>query len=216
MDITSLGHASFRIKGKKTTIVTDPYDPSIGFKFPKVSADIVTISHDHQDHNQEKLVSGSPFVISAPGEYEVKGVFILGVDTFHDTTSGSQRGKNTCCVFEVDRLRLCHLGDLGHKLDDTQLEEIGSVDILMIPTGGVYTIGPKRAVEVVSQIQPAVVIPMHYKTQEHNKEVFAKLSEVDEFVEQMGEKPQKLPKLVISKERLPEEQEIVLLEAKHG
>lgn len=216
MEIVFLGHASFRIKGKNVTLVTDPYDASIGLKFPKTAADIVTISHGHQDHSSLDRIDGSPFVIDAPGEYEVKGVFIIGVGSFHDSSSGSQRGKNTIYVLEVDGLRVCHLGDLGHKLSDFQIEEIGGVDILLVPTGGVYTIGPKQAAEVVSQLQPLVVIPMHYKTGQHDQKTFAKLSGVDEFLKQMGEEPKKLPKLVLSRDRLPEEIEVVLLESKNG
>lgn len=216
MEIIFLGHASFRIKGKKVALVTDPFDPSVGFAFPKVTADIVTVSHDHQDHAARDKIEGRPFVISAPGEYEVKETFILGVSTFHDASSGSQRGTNTVFVFEIDGLRICHLGDLGHKLTDKQLEEIGSVDILMIPTGGFYTIGPEQGVEVISQIQPRVAIPMHYRTERHEPQVFEKLATVEDFLKATGDEAKRLPKLTVSKDSLPEEQEIVVLEAKSG
>jgi len=216
MQINYLGHSSFKIRGKNVTIITDPYDESVGFKFPKTKADIVTISHSHADHNFIKKLSPNAFVISAPGEYEIKDAFIIGVSSFHDTSSGSQRGRNTCYVYEVDNLRLCHLGDLGHKLDKDQLDEITNIDILMIPTGGVYTIGPKMAVEVISQIQPSIIIPMHYKTKEHNPEIFGKLALVDEFLKQAEETPKRLPRLVINSQTLPEEQEVVVLKPKHA
>lgn len=215
MEITYLGHSSFKIKGKTATVVTDPYDAKCG-KFPKdISADIVSVSHDHTDHNQIKLVEGSPFIVSGPGEYEVKGVSIVGVASWHDDSGGSQRGPNTIYVFEVDGLKVCHLGDLGHKLEEKQLEEIGSIDIAMIPVGGIYTLDVKTAAEVAKAIDPWVIIPMHYQQPGLDGAAFAKLSGVEAFLREMGKQVAPIPKLVISRDKLPEETQVVVLERKN-
>lgn len=211
MEITYLGHSSFKLKGKNIALVTDPYGPHIGFKFPKSKADIVTVSHDHEDHNQAKLVDGNPFVISGPGEYEVKGTSVFGVSTFHDQKGGSERGQNTAYMIEMDGLRICHLGDLGHKLTDRQLDQLDGVDILLIPVGGFYTIGPAEAAEVVSRLEPLIVIPMHFNTPKLNQDVFGKLSGVEAFLKEMGEEVTPEPKLQISRDKLPEELKIVVL-----
>ena len=140
MDITFLGHSSFRLKGRTASLVCDPYDVKmVGLKYSAVEADIVTISHDHADHNQASQVSGVKKIISGPGEYEVMGISILGFPSFHDNKAGESRGKNTIYVFEVDGLRICHLGDLGHKLSQELVEDLGHIDILFIPVGrGIY------------------------------------------------------------------------------
>jgi len=214
MDIFYLGHSSFRIKGKQKTVVTDPYGELAG-KFPKgIEADMVTVSHDHEDHNQSQKVGGNPFIISGPGEYEVGGVSVVGVPTSHDDTDGNERGQNTAYVIEIDGLRIIHLGDLGHKLTQEQLEEIGPVDILLIPVGGIYTIDAKTAAEVTKQIDPWVVIPMHYKN--GDTKLTLELDEVLDFLKEMG-KPVDTPsaaKYSVTMERLPEELQVVLLEKK--
>lgn len=210
MEVVYLGHSAFKIKSKEVTVVTDPYDKDIGFLMPKTEAQIVTISHNHKDHNSLERIIGEPFVINGPGEYEVKGVSFFGINSFHDK---EERGKNTIYVIEIDGIRICHLGDLGHKLSDGQLEEVNGVDILFIPVGGVYTIGPKAAVEVVEQIQPSLVIPMHFKTERHAQEAFAKVFGVRSFLEEIGAEgvePQDKIKIA-NREQIPEEREIVLL-----
>jgi len=215
MEIKFFGHSSFKIKGKAVTIVTDPYNPSVGFKFPKVEAEIVTISHDHQDHNQRESVGGKPYVIAGPGEYEIKDVSVFGLQTFHDESQGEKRGTNTAYRIELEGMSLCHLGDLGHSLSSNQLGELNGVDVLFIPVGGVYTIGPKRAVEVITQIEPKIVVPMHYRVAEQKgNETFAQLSGVDEFLKEIGEEVSPQPKLMISLDQLPSEREVVVLERK--
>ncbi len=185
----------------------------MGFKFPKVEAEIVTISHDHQDHNQKELVGGKPYVIAGPGEYEVKGVSVFGLQTFHDESQGEKRGINTAYRIELEEISLCHLGDLGHSLSSNQLGELNGVDILFVPTGGVYTIGPKRAVEVITQIEPKIVVPMHYRAPEQkDNETFAQLSGVDEFLKEIGEEVNPQPKLIVSRDQLPAEREVLVLE----
>lgn len=215
MDIVFLGHSSFRIKGKNAAVITDPFESGkVGFKFPKVEADIVTVSHDHWDHNQSSLVQGSPKVVSGPGEYEIKGISIFGVPTYHDAKQGAERGKNTVYVITIDNVRVCHLGDLGHTLSEAQVGEIGEVDILLVPVGGTYTISAKEAAEVVSSLEPKVVIPMHYKTGELNQETFGKLSGVDEFIKELGIEPVKDAKFSLTYDKLPEEMQVVILERK--
>lgn len=217
MEISWLGHSAFKLRGKNVTIITDPFDPQmVGLKFPKVEADIVTISHDHQDHNQANLVEGKPFIIQGPGEYEIKGVSIFGVACFHDSSSGTERGKDTAYAINIDGLRVCHLGDLGHKLTSDQLEELNGVEILLLPVGGNYTLGPKEAGEVVLQLEPKIVIPMHYQTPGLNPQIFAKLSPVEEFLKAIGETAAPQPKLVITSQNLPEERQVVILERKNA
>lgn len=210
MDISWFGQASFKIKGKSATVVTDPYDNSFGLKFPKVEADIVTVSHDHFDHNNTAQVDGSPFVINGPGEYEVKGVEIVGVSSFHDTKQGSERGKNSIYNLKVDRINIAHLGDLGQDtLTEAQVEEIGNVDILLIPTGGYFTIDASVASKIASQLEPKIIIPMHYKIPESKIE---ELEGVDKFLAEMGKEGlEPIAKLSITSDKLPEEAQVVVL-----
>jgi L-ascorbate metabolism protein UlaG (beta-lactamase superfamily) len=217
MDITYLGHSSFKLRGKQASIVCDPFDSSVGLPVPRVSADIVTVSHDHHDHNNVAAVSGTarreqPFVINAPGEYEVSGISIFGTRTFHDDEKGAQRGLNYVYVIEVDEVSICHLGDLGHVLSDKQVESIGEVDVLLVPVGGVYTIGPKEAIEVINQLQPSIAVPMHYKTERHDKKMFADLTQIETFLSEGGyDQAQRLKKISLTKATLPEEFEVVVL-----
>lgn len=215
MEITYLGHSSFRLKGKTASVVTDPYDEKTE-KFPReIEADIVTISHDHDDHNQTKNVHGSSFIVKGPGEYEIKGVSVIGIASWHDDKKGEERGANTMYVVELEDLRLAHVGDLGHKLTQADLEEMGSIDILLVPVGGEYTIDAKTAAEVVRQIDPWVVIPMHYQQEGLNQATFSKLTGVEEFLKEMGKTDvQPIPKFSISAERLPTELQVVVLEKK--
>lgn len=212
MEITYFGHSSFRLRGKTATVVTDPYGEAAG-KFPKeVEADIATVSHGHDDHNATKLLSSS-FIVDGAGEYEVKGVSVIGVHTWHDDKNGIERGANTIYVIEMDGLRIAHLGDLGHKLNEDQLEEMGPIDVAMVPVGGVYTIDPKRAVEVVRQVDPWVVVPMHYQQAGLDPQTFGKLVGVEEFLKEMGKSGiEPTAKLVISTDRLPSELQVVVLE----
>lgn len=213
MEITHLGHSSFKIKGKTAIVVTDPFDPvMLGIKFPKVEARIVTVSHRHKDHDNTGAVDGNPFIISGPGEYEIADVFIRGIPTHHDNKYGEERGKNTIYKIDMDAVHLAHLGDLGHKLSDEQLDQLGDVDILMIPVGGFYTIDAKKASEIVAQIEPHIVIPMHYREDRLKQESFGKLSKVDEFFKEMGKSVNIVPKLVTAKDKMPAELEVVALE----
>ncbi|MCL5264220.1 MAG: MBL fold metallo-hydrolase [Chloroflexi bacterium] len=213
MEISWLGHSCFRIKSKDATIITDPYDKSVGYQMGRVSADIVTVSHDHFDHNNAAAIGGDPKIVKGPGEYEIKGVMITGVRTFHDSEGGKKRGKNTVYLIEADDLVVCHLGDLGQVLSAEQAEEMNNADILMVPVGGNYTINTAQAAEVISLIEPKIVIPMHYKTDVVKLEI----DPVDKFCREMGIKsPQPQPKLVINRSSLPAESQVVLLDYRKG
>ncbi len=213
MEITYIAHASLKLRGNKAIVVTDPFDPAfLNLKFPKIEADIVTVSHEHADHNYVQGIMTDPLIIQGPGEYESKGVNIIGVSSFHDDKNGAERGINTIYRYEMDGISLVHLGDLGHKLSDLQLELLDGVDILMIPVGGFYTISSSTAVEVVNQIEPLVIIPMHYFTQDLKGTEFAKLAPVDAFLKEMGKEhiePQ--AKFNITKDKKPVETTIVVL-----
>lgn len=217
MDITYLGHSSFRIKGKTATVVTDPFDPQkVGLKYPSVEADIVTSSHNHSDHNKLDLVKDYQKALTGPGEYEVAGISFIGVSSFHDDKKGELRGKNTIFVMEVDGVRICHLGDLGHKLTEGQLKAIGDIDVLIIPVGGEYTIGSTLAVEVTQQIEPFFVIPMHYQTKGLKKDTFSKLEPVENFLKSSGMVVEKTTKFGLKKEEILDDQpaKVVLMEKK--
>lgn len=211
MEIIYLGHSSFRIKTKGASIVTDPYDPKmVGLKFPKISADIVTVSHEHNDHNRRELVKNVRKIVDGPGEYEIGGVSIVGLPSFHDDKGGSVRGKNTIYILEAESLRLVHLGDLGHKLDESQIEVIGDVDVLMVPVGGEYTIGASTASEIVHALTPKIIIPMHYKMAALNQETFGKLEPIETFLKEVALPVESAEKLVV-KGILEETQKVVKL-----
>lgn len=209
MEVMWYGHACFRLRDRNITIVTDPYGKSIGYSLPRIQASVVTISHDHADHNYVEGIKGDPKIIDGPGEYEVRGVFITGIPTFHDATKGAKRGKNTVFLFEFNDLTICHLGDLGHVPTQSQIEALSEVDVLLIPVGAVYTINAAQAAEIVSLLEPRLVIPMHYKT----PALDIKLDGVSKFLKEMGLKrlaPQ--DSLKVTKSTLPEETQVVLLQ----
>lgn len=217
MEITYLGHSCFKIKGKAGTVVMDPFEATVGFAMSTVSADIVTTSHDHSDHNAVNRVKGTarrekPFIIDAPGEYEVGGISIFGVPTFHDQSKGTERGKNTVFVVYMDHLRVCHLGDLGHELTDQQKGEVGAIDVLLVPVGGKFTIDSATAVKVLTDLDPTYVIPMHYRTPEHNLDLFSELQTLQDFLNEYGVVKEPIKSLDIQADKLPEETEVVVLE----
>lgn len=214
MDITSLGHSAFRLRGKSASVVTDPYDSTmVGLKFPKhTEASVVTISHDHEDHNAASIVEGNPYVIRGPGEYDVQGISVVGFSSFHDDKEGSVRGKNTIYRIEIDGIVIVHLGDLGHELTSSQVEALDGVDILMIPVGGTFTIDAKTAVKIVKEIDPYIVIPMHYQRPELNQKAFGELEPVATFVKEIGKEAVQMSKLPVSRDKLTEEMQVVILE----
>ena len=210
MDISWFGQSCFKIKGKQASIILDPYSDQIGFKLPKLESDIVAITHDHYDHSASSEVSGDPFVITGPGEYEIKGISVVGMSSFHDNKKGQERGKNILYNVQVDGVRIAHLGDLGQEeLTAAQIEGLGNVGVLMIPVGSVYTIDASTAAKIAASLEPDIILPMHYQ----DKEAKVDLEPVENFLKEMGkENVEKVKKLTVSKDRLPSEPQVVLLE----
>jgi L-ascorbate metabolism protein UlaG (beta-lactamase superfamily) len=216
MHIIWHGHSCFQIispqgKEEKIKMVIDPFGEKVGLRVSKLEADILLITHSHDNHSNLKSVSGTPFLIEGPGEYEIKGVFIRGILAFHDNSQGEERGQNTIYTIETEGIHLCHLGDIGQKeLTDSQLQELGEIDILIIPVGGVYTINSKEASTIISQIEPRIVIPMHYQVPK--LKLGKKLEGVESFLKTMGKKSvEKLPKLLIKKKDLPKEETRIIV-----
>ena len=215
MQIIWRGQACFQLelgrqKEEKVAIVIDPFSEEIGFKLPKMEADILLVTHDHYDHANIKGVSGNPFLIDSPGEYEIKGVFIQGIEAWHDKAQGKERGGVTIFTIEGEDVRICHLGDFGQReLTEEQVERIGDIDILMIPVGGVPhqsnwwgTISAQEASRVISQIEPRICLPMHYQL----PKLKIKLESLDKFLKLMGVRsPETVNKLTVKKRDLPSE-----------
>lgn len=211
MDITWLGHSCFRIRGKEATIVTDPCPPASGYNIGKPTADIVTISHSGDNHTYVKAIAGKPVIINQPGEYEIHEAFITGVTTYQDTARGAERGKNIAFIIEMEGLRVCHLGNLGHTPTAEQAEEMTGVDVLLVPVGGGDTIDGAKAAEVVSLLEARVVVPMHYKTDAAKGD----LEPPDRFLKELGAsagEPQ--PKLSLNRASVPTETKAILLDYK--
>lgn len=215
MQIFWKGQSCFQIvvsknRQEQVKVVIDPYDESIGLKVPSLQADIALFTHDHPDHNNIKAIEGTPFIIANPGEYEVQGIFIQGIASFHDKNQGKERGTNTIYVMEAEDLRVCHLGDFGQKeLTSEQQEAMGEIDVLLIPVGGVYTIGAQEASALIHQIEPRIVIPMHYFI----PKLKMKLAGLEEFLKIMGVRSiQPQEKLSVkAKDLQKEETQIVVL-----
>jgi L-ascorbate metabolism protein UlaG (beta-lactamase superfamily) len=187
MVIQWYGQSCFRIQSGDLLIAVDPFSKEIGLTPPRFRTDIVLVTHAHYDHDNVEALAGNPFVVAGPGEYEMKGVHIQGIPTFHDRSQGKERGTNTVYRLALEGLRLVHLGDFGEGvLRDDTLEEIGDVDIAMVPVGGTYTIGAEDASRVVKQLEPRFVIPMHYRL----RNLGIVLAPVDDFLKEMGGSPQ--------------------------
>ncbi len=179
MKIKYLGHSSFKLtESTGTSVVTDPYSPEIGFSMPEVSADAVTVSHHHFDHDNVNAVGGNPEIIDKEASYDLPGVEIHAIKSFHDSVRGKKRGENVIFKFRMDGLDICHLGDLGEACTAELIELILPVDVLLIPVGGNYTIDAETAKEYVDRLMPEIVIPMHYRT----KETKIDIEKVDEFI----------------------------------
>jgi len=221
MEIKYLGHSSFLIKFKDLTLLTDPFDPKmVGLAFPAQKADVVVISHHHRDHDYIEAVSGpvkrpEVFVIDRPGEYEIGGVEVKTTSVFHDNNEGKDRGSSLMSLLRIEDIFILHLGDLGHDLSEKKVEEFDLVDVLLVPVGGVYTIDAKQAVKIVNQLQPSIVIPMHYK-QDKMDEGFAQLATVDNFINEGNfEDVEREEKLKLVKTELPEETKVVIMDNSH-
>ena len=212
MEITWLGHSCFRIKGKDAIVITDPCHPSLGYTLGKLQADIVTLSHFHPGHSYSEAITSEFKEIKGPGEYELKGIFITGIATFHDSEQGNKLGRNTVYVLEMDGMTLCHLGDLGHLPASQLMEAIGDVDVLFLPVGGVSTIAGSTAAEIVRHLSPKIVIPMHYKTSAEVRD----LQPVDRFLTELSIKEMvSQPKLSINRSTLPTSTQVTILDYHH-
>lgn len=219
MEITYCGHACFKLKAKDGMVIYfDPFKADmVGLPLAKDVADILIISHQHEDHNAAQVITGpvkreKTFVIDKEGEYEIAGIQISTMHTYHDKNSGAERGKNLVTAIVMDSLHVVHLGDLGHKLSESQVEKLGSVDVLMVPVGGYYTLDMEEVEEVIKEIQPSYVIPMHYRVAGGKIEELATL---ESFLEK-----NKLPvvgeavhKIKIEESSLPDDTQILLMNA---
>ena len=210
MEITWYGRACFRLKGREATVITDPCPPSTGFVAGKHDVDLLTISHDHKDHTYTRSITAG-LTLTRPGEYEYHGVLATGVRTFHDGQRGADRGENIVFAVEVDGVHIGHLGDLGHLLTEDQLSELGPVDVLLVPVGGNFSISPAEAAEVVAQVSPKIVIPMHFATDGGSSDLMGP----ERFIHEMGiAAPAAQPKAVVHTSTLPDETQVVRLEAR--
>lgn len=207
VDVTWLGQSCFRLRGRGAAVVTDPFPPSLGPKL-RLEGNLVTVSHQHENHSHVQSVKDA-HVIEGPGEYEVAGVTVRGLPTFHDDKKGAEHGRNTVYVIELDDVRVCHLGDLGHTLDDHTLETIGNVDVLLVPVGGGRTLDGARAAEVVRQVEPRYVVPMHFG----HSSLRTDLAPVERFLKEMSV-PEAEPqsKLTVQPSSTEAETKVVVLE----
>ena len=212
MNIRYLGHSSFLIKTKGASLVTDPYDSKmVGMHFPKTEANIVTISHHHQDHDSLEQIKGEPLVIDWPGEYEKMNIRVVGYQSFHDKTNGKERGENILYKIETENITVLHCGDLG-IIPDQKFIDLGDIDILLITVGGFFTINATEAKEFAHMIEPSIIIPMHYNQKSLNQNNFKNLSPVDEFLNKYGvEKKQPVDILNFKKEDIVNEEEKIIV-----
>lgn len=203
MNIQWFGQSCFRFEAKEGSVLIDPFSKEIGLRPPKIKDDIVLVTHKHYDHSNVEDLSEGSFLIDTPGEYERKGIYIRGILSYHDKSNGTERGLNTIYIIKAEDMVICHLGDLGQdKFNDHQVEEIGDVDVLMIPVGGKYTIDYKDAKEIISQIEPKIIIPMHYRVKDLNIDIDGP----EKFIKELGLTPEKVDKLKIAKKTLPVEE----------
>lgn len=210
MEINWYGHSCFRLRDKDIAIVTDPYEKSLGISLPRMRADVVTVSHEHPDHSCIKQIKGEPIVLSTPGEYEIKGIFITGIASNYPPSDKKYR-DNTIFVFEIGGLNVCHLGDLDHVPSQEQVESLGDVHVLLVPIGGSNTLNAAQAAEIISLLEPRLVIPMHYAI----PDIQVKLDPASKFLKEMGlREPSPESILKVTPSSLPEETQIVLLDYK--
>ena len=209
LNIRWLGHSCFLFTNQEgLRVLTDPFNEKIGYPVPHIETDIVTVSHHHHDHDSVQVLPGKPQVVDGEGQHNYSGLSIQGTATFHDAEQGAKRGKNTLFSFTMDGVRIVHLGDLGHLLTPDQLADVGQVDIACIPVGGFYTIDAEQAYQVVQQLNPKIVLPMHYKPDETSSLPIEGSNRFLAYFAQV----KKAKILDISSNSLPETQEAVVLE----
>jgi L-ascorbate metabolism protein UlaG (beta-lactamase superfamily) len=175
----------------------------------KHDVELLTISHDHPDHTYTRSITAG-LTLTRPGEYEYSDLLVTGIRTYHDGEAGKDRGENMVFSFEIDGVHICHLGDLGHLLTDDQVHELGPIDVLLVPIGGGTTLTPAEAAEVVSQIGPKIVIPMHFAVDGGSPDLGAP----DKFLHEMATEPIRQPKAQVTPSSLPDETQVVVLEAR--
>jgi L-ascorbate metabolism protein UlaG (beta-lactamase superfamily) len=210
MEITWFGQTCFRLSERGlATVVTDPYSPEIGLTLPRSRAHIVTVSYDDPQCRYTSGVRGPFKLLDGPGEYEIGTVFITGIPTYADGKRGAARGLNTVFTFSFDSLTVCHLGRLGHVPTQSQVEDLGTVDILLVPVGGMGSLSPAQASEVISLFEPSFVIPMYYKI----PGLQVKLGTLSRFLKEMGlEKVDSQEAFKVSRSSLSEETQVIVLE----
>lgn len=210
MDITWLGHACFRLRGREAAVITDPYGRALGLSLGRPAAEIVTVSHDSPNHNAVEAIGGNPRAVRGPGEYEIGGVMIAGVATPGERSPGGKDGQNTAYAIDIDDLTVCHLGDLGRTLTPEQIEALKDPDVLLIPAGATCTLEIAEIAEVVSQLEPKLVVPMHYAL----PGLDLPLEPLERFCREMGVEEPRItqPKLTVTRSSLPGETTVVLLE----
>ena len=196
-------------------ILMDPYGQLLGYRLPPLQADLVAVTHNHRDHNRVDVVSGNYQLVNQAAPYSFDEGRLYGVETFHDNQGGRERGNNLVYVVEMDGLRVCHCGDLGHRLTEEQLKQIGPVDILLIPVGGTRTLGAEDACYVMEQLQPTITIPMHYWTKALGLLGRFYFQKIGPFLKLSGKRVTRLPSLAVTREGLAEAEGIVILEYKH-
>jgi len=207
MDITWYGHACFRLKSREGTVITDPFDKSLGLSPPSVKADIVTVSHNAPHHNNTKIAKGA-YIINGPGEYEINGVFVTGIH-IAPAKNAKDAERNNVFVIYLDDIAICHLGDLSHVPTQKQVEEMGNIDVLLVPVGGQNALKIAQAAEVISLIEPYIVIPMHYKL----PNITVELDPVQKFLAEMGiTKTETVETLKLTRSSLPEETQVVVMD----
>jgi L-ascorbate metabolism protein UlaG (beta-lactamase superfamily) len=214
LEISFLGHSCFRLRGREAAVVIDPYGKGIGLptQVPsRFSADIVCVTHDHPGHNNVGMVGGNPKLVDGPGEYEIGGVHIQGVAAYHDEAGGARLGRNTLFAIQIDEITVAHLGDLGHQLGEDQQERLGAVDVLLVPVGGGNGLGATGAAAVANQLEPKIVVPMHYRL----PGLRAELDDPQHFAKEMGlESFEYQPKLALSSRPANDDVKVVFLEAR--
>ncbi len=211
MDMTWLGHACFRMRGREGVVLADPPDPRSGHAIARTEAGLVTMSHEHPGHSSLRSVAGDPIVLRGPGEYEVHEILVTGVGSFHDDERGAARGRNTIFVIRLDDLVVCHLGDLGHTIPGPDLERIGDVDIALVPISGPdVNLSAGRAAEVIHQLEPKVVVPMSFDPDDKKKE-----SPHLRLLHELGVKQlEPVAKLSVTRSTLPENLQVVEIDSR--
>lgn len=208
MQISFHGHACFSIKNGDNTLVTDPYDDSLGLKLPELKSTIVTVSRKHPHHNNSQAVQGEPKVFNWPGEYETAGIHLMGISSFHNAKDDKEQLENTIFKIKWNGINFCHLGSLGTKLTPEQTEAVGDIDILFVPVGGKEVIDAKKAKEVIEQIEPRVIIPMMFNTEGST----AGLDPLEPFLSEMGaQTTERLESFTLKRSELPDDSSKVVV-----